>query len=185
MTRRRLIPGISRHSFIEAVRARQWPLLSARGGGAESEERSFALMFEAAPRTYVSWIELTEIPRMPFVEVDGDEPDLQLSQEIATVCQSLDDATLLALPEHAPTDEARSLAYFAIAVGAPENRDPELEAALATGLSSPEPEVRHGVLLGLRYLEWRCCVQMLGRLASLEPDTENRRLASAALRRFS
>ena len=104
MTRRRLIPGISRHSFIEAVRARQWPLLSARGGGAESEERSFALMFEASPRTYVSWIELTEIPRMPFVEVDGDEPDLQLSQEIATVCQSLDDATLLALPEHAGLD---------------------------------------------------------------------------------
>jgi hypothetical protein len=122
---------------------------------------------------------------MPFIEVDGDEPDPQLSREISIVCQSLDDATLLVLPEHAPNDEASSLAYFAIGVGAPENREREFEEALASGLSSPESAVRRGALLGLRYLEWPCCVELLSRLASSESDPENRRLAAAALARFS
>ncbi|MCR9162470.1 MAG: hypothetical protein ACE37F_19465 [Nannocystaceae bacterium] len=142
-------------------------------------------MFEASPRTYVSWVELAEISRMPFIEVDGDEPDHQLSREIAAVSQSLDDAALLLLPEHAPTHEASSLAYFAIGVGAPQKSEPGFERALANGLSSMEREVRRGALLGLRYLEWPCCVDLLSRLVSSESDPENRRLAAAALERFS
>lgn len=182
MTRSRLVPGCSRADFVTAAAEVGWTLLEARGGGGDS--RSFALMFEASSRTYVSWVELNEMPRMPFVELDGDDPSDELFEEIVEATCALDDSKLLQLPELAQDDEVAALSLFALGVGAPEERDAAFDRLLLEGLRSDAAVVRRGALLGLRYVSWRCGQELLEALASSDDHEENRNLARRVLARY-
>ncbi len=177
----RLVPGVSRADFVTATREVMWPLLAARGGRGDE---NYSLMFEAGPRTYVSWVELNEIPRMPFVELDGDEPSSELFEQIRRVTRAMDDSALVQLPELSESEDVASLALFAVGVGAPENADPRFASVLEEGLKSEVPSIRRGALLGLRYLSWPCGLEALDWIVSKDESAENRELALAAIRRF-
>lgn len=184
LMRWRLVPGVSRAEFVAATREAAWPLLAARGGDGDGETNSYSLMFEAGPRTYVSWVELNEIPRMPFVEIDGDEPGAELFEQVRRVVAALDDSTLIRLPELSESDDVRSLALFAVGVGGPQDDEPRFASVLEGGLKSDVPVVRRGTLLGLRYLSWPCGLDVLDAIVSEDESAENRELALAAMRRF-
>lgn len=141
-------------------------------------------MFEAAPRVYVSWVELTEMPKMPFIELDGDEPDSLLLQDIRSVAQALDEETLLGLFEQEHTDDVTALSLFALGIGASQQPNPEVAALLEDGLVATSEMVRKGALLGVLYLPWRCGAESLERLKADDSSHENRELARRALARL-
>lgn len=177
-----LVPGISRAEFVVATGEAGWRLLAARGGGAD--ERSFALMFEAAPGVYVSWVELNEMPEQPLIELDGDEPSPALFGEIRSMVAAVEESTLLALSESELDAEATPLLLFALGVAAAAERNPQVARRLEDGLQASSVSVRRGALLGVLYLPWFCGLETLREIESGDESDENRVLARRALARL-
>lgn len=180
MSFRRLIPTLNREMFVDAMRARQWPLLVARREDVD-DNIPFSLMFEICEDAFVSWIEPIEQPLVSYLELDGPSSPAARS-EVVDVGSAMDEATLLSLP-NAPQDElSTALSYFAIGVGGPSQYQPQFWATLMEGLKDSSPLIRKHVLVGLRYVPWAGDTGVLTDVSQSDSVADNRKSAAAWLR---
>lgn len=178
---RKLIPRLIREAFVDAMRAKGWPLLVACPPSADTNT-PFNLMFGIAEDAFVSWVEPCEQPLVSYLVLDG-RGSPAARDEVIRLSAALDERVLLSLPD-APKDELNTaLSYFAVGVGSPSQYHSEFWTTLMKGLGHESPLVRKHVLAGLRYVAWAGDTSLLVEISRSDSAAENRESAAAWLNR--